>query len=79
MSVGVRPRSDLLLLLQTFTTAGVGPGTPWFPHETFTHLELAGVYDLNDLWSVQLGVYTTVFGSNSLREQGVTTAIWRRF
>ena len=79
VTLGVRPRSDLLVLLQSFTTVGLGPGTWWFPREDFTHVEVAGVYDINQQWSVELGVYTTILGRRSLREQGVTTAVWRRF
>ena len=78
-SFGVRPRPDILLLLQAFNTTGLGPGTPWFPKKDYTQLEVAGVYDLTQVWSVELGVFTTVLGRESLRESGVTTAVWRRF
>ena len=76
---GVRPWPDLMLLLQAFNTTGIGRGTPWFPRQNYTHVEVSGVYDLDPFWSVQLGVFTTVLGRQTLRDQGVTTAVWRRF
>lgn len=79
LTFGVRPWTDLMLLLQAFNTTGVGRGTPWFPRERYTHVEVSGVYDLDPSWSVQLGVFTTVLAHDSLREQGVVTAVWRRF
>lgn len=76
---GIRPWADLMILLQAFNTTGVGHGTPWFPRQRYTHVELSGVYALDERWSVQLGVFTTVLGHQSLRDQGITTAVWRRF
>jgi protein XagA len=79
LTLGVRPWTDLMVLLQAFNTTGVGRGTPWFPRERYTHVELSGLYDLDPSWSVQLGAYTTVLARDSLRDQGVVTAVWRRF
>ena len=79
VTLGIRPWPDLMLLLQGFNTTGVGRGTLWFPREQYTHVELSGVYDLDQTWSVQLGAFTTVLARDSLREQGVVTAVWRRF
>ena len=79
LTLGIRPWTDLLLLLQAFNTTGIGRGTPWFPREQYTHVELSGIYDLDPFWSVQLGAFTTLLARDSLREQGVVTAVWRRF
>lgn len=79
LTLGVRPWPDLLLLLQAFNTTGLGRGSAWFPRGEYTHVELSGVYDLDPSWSVQLGLFTTVLARDSLREQGVVTAVWRRF
>ena len=78
-TLGVRPWPDLMLLLQAFNTTGIGRGTPWFPRQNYTHVAVSGVYDLDPFWSVQIGVFTTVLGRQTLRDQGVTTAVWRRF
>ena len=79
LTLGIRPIEDLLLLVQAFNTTSIGPGTESFPHKRYTHLEIGAVYDFAIAWSVQLGVFTTVLGRNSLREQGVTTGLWYRF
>lgn len=79
VTVGVRPLPNFMVLLQLFDTTDLGKGTPWFPRERFTHLETAVVYDFNETWSGEVGVYTTVLGTRSLREQGLTTALWYRF
>lgn len=79
LTLGVRPWPDLMLLLQGFNTTSVGPGTYWFPHQEYTHVQFAAVYDIDLDWSIELGAFTTVFGYQSLRERGVTTAVWRRF
>ncbi len=78
-TIGVRPMTDLLLLLQAFDTTDLGKGTVWFPHERFTHIQAGVVYDFADAWSAELAGYTTVFGRRSLRENGLTTAVWYRF
>ena len=79
LTLGLRLRDDLLLMLQGFDTTDLGPGTPWFPRQRFTHVQLAAVYDFTATWSAELAAYTTVFGRQSLRENGVSTAVWYRF
>jgi protein XagA len=79
VTFGVRPWPDLMVLLQAFNTTSTGRGTAWFPRQEYTHVELSGVYDIDPSWSVQLGAFTTVLARDSLREQGVVTAVWRRF
>lgn len=79
VTVGLRPLPELMLLLQLFDTTDLGKGTSLFPHERFTHLETAVVYDFTETWSAEIGVYTTVLGTRSLREHGVTTSVWYRF
>ncbi|MDX7950876.1 hypothetical protein P7D22_06750 [Lichenihabitans sp. Uapishka_5] len=76
---GVRPWADLTLMLQAFNTTGLSRGTAWFPRQRYTHVVASGVYDLDPWWSVQLGLFTTVLGRQSLQDRGVTTAVWRRF
>ena len=79
MTVGTRPRPDLLLLAQAFTTLPVGAGVPWFPKSRYTNVEGSVVYDLSARWSVQLGLFTTVAGRNALRERGLDASVWYRF
>ncbi len=79
LTAGTRPRPDLLLLLQSFTTLPEGRGTAWFPASQYSNLEASAVYDFRPRWSLQLGVYGTVEGRGALRERGATLAVWHRF
>lgn len=76
---GVRPWSNVLVLMQSFTTVPTETGAALYPRTTFSNLEASVVYDLNDHWSVQVGVFATVFGRNALQERGIDTAVWYRF
>ena len=79
LTLGVRVLDDLLFLVQAFNTTGLGRGSAWFPRKRYTQIELAAVYDLDAAWSVEVGAYTTVLGEQSLRENGLQTAVWYRF
>jgi hypothetical protein len=37
------------------------------------------VYDFNQHWSAQAGLYTTLKAVNANRESGIVVALWRRF
>jgi hypothetical protein len=79
LTLGVRARPRLLLMLQSFTTVTVGPAHPPFLPGRWTKLEASVVYDLTPRWSVQLGALTTVLGVNALRERGFVGGVWYRF
>lgn len=79
LSVGTRPRPDVLLLLQSFATVPTGAGTAFLPRSQFWNVEGSVVYDLGPRWSVQFGLFTTLEGRNALRERGVDAAVWYRF
>ncbi len=76
---GVRVKPNVLLLMQSFTTAPTQAGTPLYPRSTYSNLEGSAVYDFDPHWSVQAGLFGTVYGRNALRERGVDTAVWYRF
>ena len=79
LTIGIRPLPRLLLLLQSDTTVPVGPGTPWFPASLYSKLGCSLVYDISARWSVQIGAFSTIAGTNALRERGIQSAIWYRF
>lgn len=83
VTLGFRPRSDGLVLIQSFNL--------WSTRRTFhqfgnvaqayqnSKLQASYVHDVTDSWSFQIGVYGSVLGTNSLKERGVITALWHRF
>lgn len=78
-TLGARPISRLLLLVQSLTTIPEGSGTLWFPSSRYSKLGVAAVYDLNAAWSVEVGVFQTILGLEALRERGFQTGLWYRF
>ena len=76
---GLRLRPELLVLLQSTTTVPTTGGGRLYPRSTFTNLEGSAVYDLDAHWSLQLGVFGTIWGRDALQERGVSTAVWYRF
>ncbi|HEX7683937.1 MAG TPA: hypothetical protein VF446_10475 [Trinickia sp.] len=80
LTLGVRPASQWLVLLQSFSVISNGAGTGAFnlPYRYYK-IQPSVVWDFAPKWSVQLGAVTTVAGRNSWREQGVVMGLWRRF
>jgi hypothetical protein len=76
---GVRPLPKTLLMLQSFNAISNGPGNAMFPAEQTHVAEASVVYDITDQWSLQTGVYTSIWVVNANRETGVQLAAWRRF
>lgn len=79
VTVGVRPTPRLLLMASNATVVPTGPGTAWLPSARSSKLGLAAVYDLTASWSLALGLSTTVYGRDALRERGLTAGLWYRF
>lgn len=79
LTFGVRPAPRLLVMLQSETVVPTGPGTAWLPGARSSKLGLTGVYDLTRAVSIELGLFTTVWGRDALRERGFRTGFWYRF
>ena len=78
-TLGTRPRPEVLVMLQSFNVVSQGSGGYGFPVARYSKMEASLVFDINKLWSVQLGVIGTIAGENALRERGLIVAVWRRF
>lgn len=77
-TVGLRPIPKLMLLLASYSTISpesvvITPSWYWMK------LQPSVVYDLSQQWSVEGGLFATVFGHNAGRELGPTAALWYRF
>jgi protein XagA len=77
MTLGLRPRPDVLLLAQSFSA--FAPGVQAAGGYAAQKFELSGIYDLNRDWSVQIGAVAAPTGVNAPDEKGVLAALWRRF
>jgi hypothetical protein len=64
-------------MAQSFTAIAPWPSTASsFAAQKF---EVSGVYDLNRIFSVQLGFVYAPFGANAPAERGIISAVWARF
>ena len=79
LTLGVHPRQDVTLMLQSFNAVSVGSRAPLFPSEQTMVVEPSLVYDLDKTWSIQVGVYATTRAVAANRQNGVVVAVWRRF
>ncbi|MGO4871910.1 MAG: hypothetical protein ACLPGW_15090 [Roseiarcus sp.] len=79
LTFGVHPRPDMTIMLQSFNAVSNGSRAPQFPAERTMTVEPSLVYDFNQYWSAQLGLYTTPKAVNANREAGIVVALWRRF
>jgi protein XagA len=78
-ALGLRPLPQLLLLFQSFNTVATGANRRFAEGRSRQHkLQASAVYDLSQNWSLQLGVFGSVAGRNTIREQGIQLAWWRR-
>ncbi len=77
LTLGVRPRPDVLLLAQSFSA--FAPGAQASGGYAAQKFELSGIYDLNRDWSLQIGAIAAPTGVNAPDEKGVLAALWRRF
>lgn len=79
VTLGTRPRPDLLLMAQSFNTFSTDP-TPRVLDTGREHkVELSIVWDATSHLSLQFGGVATVAGRNALAERGIVAAAWWRF
>jgi hypothetical protein len=79
LTLGFRPRPDLTIMAQAFASVSNGMRPPEFPAAQALVVEPSLVYDFNQTWSAQVGVYASLRAVNANRENGVVAALWRRF
>jgi hypothetical protein len=66
-------------MLQDFTTVTMSTKNPTFPAWRSSTVEASLVYALNDKWSLQVGVFSTVWTVKTNSEHGAAVAVWRNF
>lgn len=79
-TLGFRPIPQLLVLLQSFNATAAESDRRFGGGRLRRHkLQPSLVWDLNQDWSVQAGVFATIGGRETIQERGVVAALWRRF
>jgi len=79
LTVGFKFTPKIMLMLQDFTTVSMSTNNPTFPAWRQSVLEGSVVYALNDKWSFQVGVFSTVWTVRTNSERGGVLAVWRNF
>ncbi len=77
LTLGLRPRPDLLVLAQSFSVVGLP--TDGLEGYDQHKLQLSAVYDLTPAVAVQAGGWGAVAGRNALDERGLIAALWLKF
>lgn len=77
LTLGLRPRPDLLVLAQSFSVVGLP--TDGLEGYDQHKLQLSAVYDLTPAVAVQAGGWSAVAGRNALDERGLLAALWLKF
>ncbi len=79
LTVGFKFTPKIMLMLQDFTTVSMSTNNRTFPAWRQSVVEGSVVYALNDKWSLQLGLFSTVWTVRTNTERGVAVSVWRNF
>jgi hypothetical protein len=79
LTVGFKFTPKLMLMLQDFTTVSSPSTNATFSAWRQSVAEASLVYALDERWSVQLGLFTTVWTVKTNTQRGAALAVWRTF
>ncbi len=79
LTVGFKFTPKLMLMLQDFTTVSMNTTDPTFPAWRSSTVEASLVYALDNKWSLQIGMFSTVWTVKTNSEHGAALAVWRNF
>jgi hypothetical protein len=79
LTVGFKLTPKIMLMLQDFTTVSMSTNNRTFPAWRQSVAEASVVYALNDKWSLQIGLFSTVWTVRTNTEHGAAVAVWCNF
>jgi protein XagA len=79
LTVGFKFTPKIMLMLQEFTTVSMSTDNRSFPAWRQSVVEASVVYALNDKWSLQAGLFSTVWTVRTNTEHGLAVSVWRNF
>ena len=79
LTVGFKFTPKIMLMLQDYTTVSMSTNDPTFPAWRSSVVEASVVYALNDKWSIQVGLFSTVWTVKTNRQHGAAVAVWWNF
>jgi protein XagA len=78
-TVGFKFTPRFMVMLQNYTTVSAASTDRAFPAWRSSVVEASIVYALDNKWSVQLGLFSTVWTVKTNTQHGVALALWRNF
>jgi hypothetical protein len=79
VTFGLRPRPNVMLMAQSFSTFSQGNARGFYDVGWEWKAAASVVWDFTKDWSLQVGGIATLAGQNALRERGGFVAVWKRF
>src|SRR5271155_4927072 len=79
VTLGFKFTPKIMLMLQDYTTVSMWTKDPTFPAWRSSVAEASLVYALNDNWSIQAGVFSTVWTVKTNTQHGAVVAVWWNF
>jgi hypothetical protein len=79
LTLGLKPAPGMMLMIQDYTTISSVSTNRSFPAWRTSVVEASVVIALNDRWSVQFGLFTSVLAVKTNTQHGVALAVWRMF
>ena len=79
VTVGFKFTRKIMLMLQDYTTVSMSTNDPTFPAWRSSVVEASVVYALNDKWSIQVGLFSTVWTVKTNSQHGAAVAVWWNF
>jgi protein XagA len=79
LTIGLKFTPRIMLMLQDFTTVSAASTNPGFPAWRSSVVEASVVYALDDKWSVQFGLFASVWAVKTNTQRGAALSVWRRF
>ena len=79
LTVGFKLTPKFMLMFQDFTTVSMSTKNPTFPAWRQSVAEASVVYALNERWSIQVGLFSTVWTVRTNSQRGGAVAVWWNF
>ena len=76
---GIRPSAKWQVLFQVFNTVSSPSLDPSFPAWSSSVGQASVVYEFAERWSIQGGLFGTLYRSKTNSERGLVLSVWRRF
>jgi hypothetical protein len=79
LTLGLKPAPGMMVTIQDFTTVSSAAVNRSFPAWSTSVVEASVVIALDNRWSAQFGLFTSVLAAKTNTQHGAALAVWRTF